>query len=171
MISSSKIRLRAKRFGDAPDDYAWQIDPELARLDAVSPLTTSFPQYLSDYASELRYPSPTRRILAVETLDGKHIGNCVYYGINETKSEAELGIMIGNRNYWDKGYGTDAVTTLVSYIFRETNLSRIYLKTVEDNYRAQKCFKKCGFTPYGHMNRDGFHFVLMEFHRKQWQEQ
>jgi len=45
------------------------------------------------------------------------------------------------------------------------------LKTLDDNDRAQRCFKKCGFAPYGHRNRDGFYFVLMELHRKQWEEQ
>jgi len=167
----SKIRLRDKKLADAPDDYAWQTDHWLAQLDAVQPLTITFPQYLSDYARELRYPSLIRHPLAIETLDGKHIGNCVYYGINEAKGEAELGIMIGNHDYWDKGYGTDAVATLVSYIFHQTNLNRIYLKTLDDNCRAQKCFKKCGFTSYGCMIRDGFRFVLMDIHRKQWQEQ
>lgn len=170
MIIGDKIRLREKRLADALDDYSWQADFELARLDAASQLTMTFPQYLSDYTSELRYVSPTRHPFAVEVLDGKHIGNCVYYGVDETKGEAELGIVIGNRNYWDKGYGTDAVITLVSYIFRQTNLNRIYLKTLDWNDRAQKCFQKCGFTPYGHMVRDGFSFVLMEIRRKQWEE-
>ncbi len=170
MILGSKIRLRDKKLADAPSDYAWQTDPELARIDAVPRLTTTFSQYLSDYAYGLRYSSPTRYPLAIETSDGKHIGNCVYYDVNEPTGEAELGIMIGNRDYWDKGYGTDAVTALVSYIFRQTNLNRIYLKTLDDNYRAQKCFKKCGFTPYEHMVRDGFRFVLMEMHRNQWPE-
>ena len=170
MISSSKIKLRDKKLVDAPDDYAWQTDPELAQLDAVPPLTTTFTQYLSNYANELRYPSSSRHPFAVETLDGKHIGNCVYYGVDEGKGEAEVGILIGDRDYWDDGYGTDAVTTLVNYVFRRTKLNRLYLKTLNDNYRAQKCFKKCGFTLYGHMDRDGFHFVLMELRRKQWYE-
>jgi len=170
VISGSKIRLRDKKLADAPDDYNWQTNPELAQLDAMPRLTITFPQYLSEYAGELRNPSPARRLFAIETLDGKHIGNCVYYGINETKSEAELGIMVGERDYWDKGYGIDAVTTLVGHIFRRTKLNRIFLKTLDDNHRAQKCFEKCGFTPYRQMVRDGFHFVLMELHRKQWQE-
>ena len=170
MILGSKIRLRDKKLADAPSDYVWQTDPELARIDAVPRLTTTFSRYLSDYAYSLRYPFPTRHPLAIETLDGKHIGNCVYYGVNEPRGEAELGIMIGDRDYWDKGYGTDAVAALVGYIFRQTNLNRIYLKTLDDNYRAQKCFKKCGFTPCGHMVGDGFRFVLMEMHRNQWPE-
>ena len=170
MIIGSKVKLRDKNLGDALNDYTWRTDPELAWLDGAPLLTTTFSRYLADYASELRYPSLTRHRFAVETLDGKHIGNCSYYNIDETKGEAELGIMIGNRDYWDKGYGADTVTTLVNYIFQQTRLRRIYLKTLDSNSRAQKCFKKCGFTPCGHLVRDGFSFTLMEISRKQWQE-
>jgi len=171
MIIGSKIILRDKRLADAQDDYTWQTDPALAQLDAAPLLATTFSQYLADYVSELRYASPTRYRFAIETLDGQHIGNCTYYGINEANGEAELGIMIGNRDYWDKGYGADAIATLLSHIFRRTNLKRIYLKTLDLNHRAQKCFQKCGFTPYGHLIKDGFSFVLMELHRKQWERQ
>ncbi len=170
MIVGSKVILRDKRLPDVQEDYTWRTDPELAQLDATPLLTISFPQYLSDYASELCHSSSTSCRFAIETLDGKHIGNCVYYDIDETKGEAELGIMIGNRDYWDKGYGADAVTTLVSYIFHHTNLKRIYLETLDSNRRAQKCFKKCGFTPYGHRDKDEYSFVLMELHRNQWEE-
>ena len=76
MIVGGKTRLRGKRLADAPDDYAWQTDPELAQLDAVSLPTITFQQYLAQYASELRYPPSTRNRFAIETLDGEHIGNC-----------------------------------------------------------------------------------------------
>lgn len=170
MITNTKITLSDKKLADATNDYAWQTDPELARLDGTSPLTMPFPRYLADYASILRYPYLGRYSFAIETRDGKHIGNCTYYHIDETRGEAELGIMIGHRNYWDKGYGTAAVTALISHIFRQTNLKRIYLKTLDSNHRAQQCFQKCGFTPCGHEVKDGYDFVLMELHRKQWSE-
>ena len=171
MITDIKIKLRDKRLADALDDYAWRTDPELAKLDAAPLLTMAFSQYLSDCAIELRYPPSTKRSFAIETPDGKHIGNCVYYTISKIKGEAELGIVIGNRDYWGKGYGTDAVTALLSYIFRQTKLNRIYLKTLNSNRRAQKCFEKCGFTSHGHMTKDGYDFVLMEIYRKQWKEE
>ncbi len=171
MINGTKIKLRKKKLGDARDDYNWQTDSELTRLDAVPPLTISYMQYLLDYTWELHFSSPIRHRFAVETRDGKHIGNCSYYDINETKGTAELGILIGNRDYWDKGYGTETVITLINHIFQQTNLNRIYLKTLDSNTRAHKCFQKCGFTQYGHMARDGYNFVLMELRRKQWQEQ
>ena len=171
MITGSKVILREKSSVDAWNDYAWETDPELSQLDATRPITMTFSQYLSDYAYELHHSPPASRQFAIDTLDGKHIGNCSCYNLDKTRGEAELGILIGNHDYWDKGYGTDAVTTLVSHIFHQTNLKRIYLKTLDSNTRAQKCFKKCGLTPYGHLRRDGFSFMLMEIHRKQWEKQ
>lgn len=169
MIYGSKIILRAKSLADARNDYTWQTDPELAWLDAAPVITIPFNEYLLAYESELFYSAPTRRSFAVETLDGKHIGNCVYYNIDKIKGEAEIGIMIGNRNYWDKGYGTDTVSTLIDYIFGNTSLNRLYLKTLASNGRAQKCFRKCALTPYGRATKDGFDFVLMDIERNEWQ--
>ncbi len=171
MIISSKIVLREKSLADARSDYRWETDPELAQLDATPPVTTTFSRYLADYTDELCNPLLISQRFAIDTLDGKHIGNCSYYNISETKGEAELGIMIGNRDYWDKGYGTDAVTTMVDYIFCQTNLKRIYLKTLESNTRAQKCFQKCGFTPSEQLVKAKLKFTLMEIHRDQWLEQ
>jgi len=171
VINGNKVKLRNKRLADAQNDYAWQTDPELARLDAAPLLSGTFAWYLSGYAIELLYPSSTRYQFAIETVEGEHIGNCGCYDIDEATGEAELGIMIGNRDYWNKGYGTEAMSLLVSYIFRRTNLKRLYLKTLDWNSRAQKCFNKCGFTFSGHLVKNGLSFVLMEIHREWWERQ
>jgi len=170
MIIGHKVKLRVKKLADARNDYQWQTSPELTQLDATPLLTTSFSKFLLDYTEALRSPNPDRHLFGVETIDGKHIGNCVYYNVDRAKGEVELGVMIGNHDYWDKGYGTDAVTTLVNHIFRETNFKRIHLKTLDRNQRAHKCFQKCGFTSCGHLAKDGYNFVLMELHRRQWEE-
>jgi len=171
MITGSIIRLREKKLSDAPNDYRWQTDPELAELDAIPVPTMTFRQYISNHTAELLYSSATKQQFAIETMNGKHIGNCAYYGIDETRGEAELGIMIGDRDYWDKGYGNDAVNTLINHIFTKTDLQRIHLKTLDWNTRAQKCFQKCGFTPFDRSLRDGYHFILMELHRSQWEKE
>lgn len=168
-ITGMKFRLRSKHLSDAKNDYAWQTTAELAQLDAAPLLTTSYEQYVVDYTTELRWPTSSRRIFGIETLDGKHIGNCVYYNIDERKGDAELGVMIGDRDYWDKGYGTDAVNTLVDHVFSETKIRRLYLKTLEWNHRARRCFEKCGFTSFGRMTRAGYDFLQMELHRKDWE--
>lgn len=171
MSPGKKVRLRDKALRDAGKDYLWHKDPEVARLDATYPTTLTFEEYRAEYPFQLRAAkTASRHIFAVETLEGEHIGNCAYYDIDEDAGEAELGVMIGERKYWDKGYGEDIVNTLLNYIFTKTNLKRIYLKTLESNKRAQACFKKCGFTPYVTLQQEGQNFVFMELTRKTWEK-
>ena len=167
-ISGKNIRLREKKLSDVRNDYAWQCDAELSRFDAVPVLEMPFALYLLDYTAEIKKPRPNRFALAIETLEGKHIGNCTCYEINEKKSEAQFGIMIGDAEYRDNGYGGDVVNTMVDYVFQTTSLNRIYLKTLDWNLRAQKCFAGCGFILYGQMKRNGYNFVLMELKKEQW---
>jgi RimJ/RimL family protein N-acetyltransferase len=170
-ITGNRVRLRKKSLEDARDDYDWHRDQALAHLDGISPTKLTFEQYSDNYAREMRYFKTTsRHVFAIETLDGLHIGNCAYYDIDEDNRETELGILIGNREYWNKGYGADAVCLLVSYIFKKTRLRRIHLKTLEENKRAQECFKKCGFVPYVTLDMDGSSFVLMELTHRAWQK-
>lgn len=168
MSTDKRIRIRHKRLSDAKEDYSWQTDPELAKLDAALILEMSYQQYLSEYTFELCYPSANRHEFAIETLEGEHVGNCVYYNVDLNESKTELGIMIGNRNYWNKGYGQEAISILLDYIFDKTNLERVYLTTLSWNLRAQNCFKKCGFKECGSVDRDGSHFLLMAVHRQEW---
>lgn len=169
ILKGHKVILREKRIEDAVNDYTWSSDPELARLDAASPLKISFPEFMASHSEGLQYSSARRRRFAIETLDGKHIGNCTYYDIDERKGEAELGIMIGDRQYWNQGYGSDAVTTLVSHIFQETKLNRIYLSVLDWNIRAQKCFEKSGFVACHRTMRNRNSFIIMEL-RRNWLE-
>ena len=170
MIFGKKVILREKRTDDAWDDYSWETDPELARLDAAPVLTIPYSEYLEEYTSELTYYYSSGKRFAIETIEGKHIGNCSYYNYDEINGETELGIMIGNRDYWNGGYGTDVVTTLVDYIFKSTQLNRIYLKTLNWNDRAQRCFQKCGFKKYRESTRGKHNFILMEMFRTDWEE-
>ncbi|MCS7207118.1 MAG: GNAT family N-acetyltransferase [Dehalococcoidia bacterium] len=163
-----KVILREKSLADAADDYRWRSDEELARLDAAPPLRMPFQDFLRLYEEELRYPYPWSRRFAIDTLDGKHIGNCMYYDIDYTTGEAELGIMIGEKEYWNRGYGTDAVKTLLAMIFTETTLQRIYLHTLEWNVRAQRSFAKAGFVPVRTVRRNGQVFLRMEISREHW---
>jgi RimJ/RimL family protein N-acetyltransferase len=163
------VVLREKRLGDAPCDFRWRTDAELARFDAARPFSASYNDYLALFRDELQYPSPYRRSLAVEDPDGRHIGNVMYYNIDTIRREAEIGITIGERDCWSRGYGTDAVSTLVSHIFRATGFRRIYLKTLEWNGRAQRAFEKAGFRVCGRSRRGGNSFVVMEY-MAAWQD-
>ena len=129
-VTGKRVQLREKSLTDVRNDYAWQTDPELSRFDAVQVLALPFAVYLLDYTNEIKKPRHNRFPLAIENLEGKHIGNCTCYEIDEKKGEAQFGIMIGDANYRDKGYGRDVVNTMVDHVFHTTSINRVYLKTV-----------------------------------------
>ncbi len=167
-LRGAKVILRDKREEDAERDYIWRSDPELARLDAAYPLQMTFERYLKIFRDQLRYPTPGSHHFATVTLDGKFIGNCMYYDLDSVNKQAELGIVIGDRDYWSNSYGYDAVTTLLEHLFTEKGLKRVYLHTLEWNKRAQRCFEKSGFTPVKKVRRISREFILMEVFREDW---
>ena len=167
-LRGARIILRDKRIEDAEQDYIWRSDQELASLDAAFPLTMRYDRFLKLAQDQMRYPTPGSHHFATETLDGKFIGNCMYYDLDSVKMQAELGIVIGDRDYWSNSYGYDAVTTLLDHCFNEKKMERVYLHTLEWNKRAQRCFVKCGFVPVKPVRRMSHDFILMEVFREDW---
>lgn len=170
IIRGDLVAIREKRIEDAPDDYSWRVDDELARLDATRPIRMSFEDFLRYSRDELVYTSSTSKRLAIDTHDGKHIGNCMYYDIDQRRKCTELGIMIGDRDYWDGGYGTNAVDSLLAHIFTATPMELIYLHTLDWNQRARCSFAKSGFREIKQVRRSGLDFIYMEVARSEWEE-
>ena len=170
-IEGKLVRIREKKVEDIPDEYAWRVDEELSRRDATRPLTMSYDDFLKYSKEEMQFPNFRSKRLAVETNEGGHIGNVMYYDLNMRNAETELGIMIGNKEYWGKGYGTDIVKTLLKHLFEDLKLERVYLHTLAWNYRAQSSFSKSGFREIRAVRRGGQDFLLMEVNRNSWEEQ
>ena len=165
-----KVRVREKRVEDIRNEYMWRVDPELSRLDATRPMTMSYEDFFRYSKEEMQFPNYRSKRLAVETLEGVHIGNIMYYDLNMQNSQAELGIMIGDKGYWSSGYGTDTVNTLLRHLFIILELDRVYLHTLSWNYRAQASFAKSGFKLVRNVKRGGQDFILMEVLRSDWEE-
>lgn len=163
-IFGKKVRLRSKRLEDAATDFRWRTDIELCRLDASQPLTSSFQEYLRWHQEELYYITQGCHF-AIDTLNGEHIGNCSYFNFDDMKREAEMGIMIGEKTYWDQSYGTDAILTSLNYVFSHSPIETIHLKTLDWNYRAHRCFEKCGFTYSGTITSKEHFFLTMKIYR------
>lgn len=160
--SGEKVRVREKRLEDIENEFSWRTDQELSRLDATRPISMSYDDFYRYSREEMRFASYRSKRLALETLDGVHIGNVMYYDLNPQKKETEIGIMIGHKDYWGKGYGSDALQVIVRYLFHTLELNRVYLHTLSWNYRAQSAFAKVGFKEVRPVRRGGQDFVLMD---------
>jgi len=78
------------------------------------------------------------------------LGNCSLMDIDHVHRISELGIFIGDENYHNKGYGTEALNLLLDYAFNILNLKNVMLKVHAFNKRAVKCYQKVGFKKIGH---------------------
>ena len=163
-VTGEKVRLRPRKTGDAAAEYKWRTDEELCLLDAAPPLEFTYFDFLDRYLVELEYPGLTHT-LAIDTLDGRHIGNCSVFNFDFLAGHVEVGLMIGEKEYWGRGYGSDALKTLARYVFEISDIRLILLRTLDWNTRAQACFSKCGFTSCGSMTKDNYHFIVMELKR------
>jgi RimJ/RimL family protein N-acetyltransferase len=77
------------------------------------------------------------------------IGNCGLRDIDYRQGTATFGISIFRKEFWGKGYGTEATRLTVDYGFRFLNLHNIYLRVTGFNRRAQSAYLKAGFKEIG----------------------
>ena len=161
------VVLRDKTLEDVSNDYRWRCDRDLAILDATRPVKMSYEEFYSYERDELIYENSISKRFSIDTIDGVHIGNCMYYGLDFRKSEVEVGILIGDEKYLSKGYGTDAMNVLIKHIFDTRELNRIYLHTLDWNIRARKSFAKSGLKEINTVSKNGMKFILMEVFRNQ----
>ena len=165
MIYGKDVRLRAIEREDIDRFVRWFNDPEVRRyLLMYEPMSRA----KEERWFEERLSRKDDIILAIEVREWDrwvHIGNVGLHRIDWKNRVATLGIVIGEKEYWGKGYGTEAVRTMLRYAFHELGLNRVELETYSFNPRAQRCYQKAGFVREGvrrqALYRDGeFHDVI-----------
>ncbi|WAM34488.1 GNAT family N-acetyltransferase [Caldicellulosiruptor morganii] len=159
------VNIRELRWGDLKYLQKWSNDPEVAFwARGVKDVSyTSAGEFRRWYYS--RSNSSIKRFI-VETKDKKPIGSISYRDYDPVNKVVVLGIHIGEKEYWGKGFGTDAIKAFVKYLFATLDINRIELDTFDDNIRAIKAYQKCGFKIEGVLREarfiDGkFHDVII----------
>lgn len=178
MIYGERVRLRHAESEDLPQFIEWLNDPEVRHgISLYLPLSLAEEQNWFD--NMLNSPIDERPLVIEAKQPGEDwqmIGNSGFHNIEWRSRSAELGIFIGDKSYWDQGYGTEVMMLLLKIGFSTLNLHRIYLRVFEDNPRAIRSYEKAGFVHEGRQRQaeyhDGsFHDVLfMSVLRPEWVE-
>lgn len=177
MIYGERIRLRHIERDDLPFFVEWLNDPEV-RHGIMLYLPLSIAEEEQWFEKTLAAPQDERplviEIKAAE--DWKMIGNCSFHNLDWRSRNAELGIFIGDKSNWDKGYGTEVMGLLLKHGFSTLNLHMIYLRVYEDNHRAIRAYEKAGFIIDGTLRqmfyRDGVYLdvIFMSLLRTEWRK-
>lgn len=151
MLTGEKVTLRAVTREDLPRllEFANDIEVELAG-GGDPPVPRTLEGLQKDFDRETSDPPRDKTNFAIEA-DGECIGTCGLFGIDVNARHAELGIGIGDKDYWGRGYGREAVGLLLDYAFRFRNLRRVWLEVHAANERAIRSYRSCGFVEEGRM--------------------
>jgi len=162
---------------DAEELAAWHSEPEFQRLgfdQGARPLSTAEARTQME---RWRDDWPASVTFAVRALDDDRlIGMTRLYDVDHLHGSAVLGLSVGRRSEWGRGFGTDASRVTIRYGFQELNLHRIWLDVFGYNDRARALYERLGFEVEGrlreHMLRDGrrYDVILMGLLRSEWND-
>lgn len=154
MLSGTKVTLGSLRAEDSNKLFEWINNADLVRLNApFKPVHfEAHKEWFDSIAKD-----PNRACFAIREKEGDRlIGYAQLINIHPVHRSAELTIRIGDKAFHSKGYGTDAVRTLVEFAWRDLNLHRVFLHVFADNRRAVRAYEKAGFRVEGHLREAAF---------------
>lgn len=160
MLEGKRTFLRPLEPDDIPIFQQWYNNQEVNYwASAAWPLTTM----LSEDEIEERFFVSTRdsRRFIILNENKVPIGTTGFRDTNIPARSAVLFIVIGEKEYWDRGYGSDALKVLIDHLFLQWNLHRLSLDTWDGNQRALRVYEKLGFQIEGRLRQA--RFVMGEY--------
>ena len=170
-LRGQRVVLRPLCKDDVPRLTKWINDPEVRQY-----VLAYLPMMESEEEAWLENTAKKKDgglILAID-VDGRHIGNIGVHKISWRDRVAETGALIGEKDCWGKGYGTDAKMILLDYLFNTLNLRKIGSSVIAFNKRSLRYSLHCGYKIEGrrkaHHFRNGIYHdeVMLGLFKKDW---
>ena len=177
MIIGKDVRLRAMERSDLPLFVSWFADPDVREfLTTRSLYSMSFEE--GWYENMLKVPIENHPMMIDILVDNQWlpVGDIALPEINWINRQAEVGVMIGEKAYWNRGFGTQAMRLMLHYAFDTINLNRVYLEVYEPNIRGIHCYEKAGFIKEGclreaqYLNGKYVNVWMMGILKSEWQQ-
>lgn len=152
-IEGKNICLREIQISDVNKNYYnWMRDPEVNQY-----LESRFEKWsikrLKNYVKEIKVNRDIFFWAIIVKGTGKHVGNIKLGPINRRHGFSDLGIIIGEKPYWGKGFATEAITLVVDYAFKKLKLRKLTAGAYANNIGSVKAFKNAGFLIEGIQKR------------------
>lgn len=147
-LIGEKISLATISIDDAEKWTKWLNDLEVTIPlggEAYTPIT------LEGVKGDIKYFSENNQHVfsIIENESDCSIGRCMLFDVDHINRRAMIGLFIGEKEYWNKGYGTETMILLLDYAFNLLNLNSVMLGCLSLNHRALKCYEKVGFKEIG----------------------
>lgn len=159
-IDGDRIRFTPLQMENIYTHFRWNNDPELNRLDSELPYEKeTFGEFKKRFEAMCYEASPANQDFEIHTNDDTLIGLAYVARISRHNSHGLIGVTIGDRDYWGKGYGRESLELLLNYCFEDLKLHRVSAETFEYNTAWRKLVRDIGFQREGaardYLYRDG----------------
>ena len=155
-IRGEKVYLRPPERDDVPLFVAWFSDADVLRhLMMRAPMSVAMEEAWFERMLTAEGKTDYHFVICL-LADGRAIGTAGLHELDLASGSAAFGISIGEKDEWDKGYGTDALNAICDFGFGELRLERIWLEVYAPNARARRSYEKAGFTLEGTQRRAHF---------------
>jgi len=178
IFKGEMIRLTAEEPETIADaEFSWQGDSEYHRLGSDYPQVLFSAKKLKDEYIQKAEASDKqdRYFFSARTIENDRLIGFIGFIVDVVHSEAMMGLAIGERDHWGKGYGTDMMRVTLRYMFLELNLARVTLSVYEYNPRALRSYEKAGFRIEGKTRSERvfegrrFDAISMGILREEWE--
>jgi len=149
VVRAARLYLRPMRETDATETYCgWLNDPEVnqyleSRFERAT--VDSVREFIREKTGDEREP-----FFAIVLNDGdRHIGNIKLGPINPIHRFAEIGLLIGEKDCWGRGYAAEAIDAVTRHAFESLGLHRVSAGCYADNEGSARAFEKAGFSREG----------------------
>ena len=142
-LKGRNLHLRPLAKEDLPACVKWVNDPE--NRDYVNgywPMTLGEEE---EWFGQLRKNKPNDFVLAIVLNAGTFIGNIGIHKIDWRSRVATTGALIGEKEHWGNGYGTEAKILLLDFAFNTLNLHKLCSQVIAYNERSRRYSEKCGY--------------------------
>jgi len=179
MLEGNKVRLRPVRRSDISLYLRWYNDLNVTQyLTRHLPMTEMAEEkWIEELATTRAKTDVVFVIEAINSDSSEPIGNCGLHRIDPKDQTAVFGIVIGEKDYWGKAYGTEATPLILDYGFKQLNLHRISSSALEFNERSIKLHKRIGFKEEGRFRKARFKNgqfcdeIVFGLLREEWKEE
>lgn len=157
VLESDIFYLRNISIDDCDENYLkWMNDPEINKY-LESRFMTHTIDSLKDFVTSMNNSENNILFAIVDKESDAHIGNIKLGNIHPIHKYADIGLLIGDKNYWGRGIATNAIKLVSEFAFDELNLRKVFAGVYENNIGSIRAFEKCGFKK-AYIKKDNYFF-------------
>lgn len=150
IIKSTRVALTPQQREHVPTYWKWICDPEVNAGLTDAGACVSIENEYEWYDNNVAKATGASVNFDIHEISGMRlVGNCSLFDIDHATGTAELGIIIGEKDCWNRGYAMETVALLARYAFEVLGLGNVILHVYDFNERAIAAYRKAGFHEVG----------------------